>query len=167
MMVIDHIKALDGRKRFIDFQKDYDDLFQTVIEYHLRAIRGGIILDNECLDGVAGQELHIKGECCRDMYIKFVYMVSNALNPTYILAVLKNHLLEFYCRRYEKNVCLPVSRECILLLLLEISLVGEAGVLPKAKMIADLSITLCSPEMYNFCCDVCDQIRVIEERLYS
>lgn len=165
MMVIDYINALDSHKRYIDFSKDYDDLFQTVIEYHLRSTSGGIILDHKYLDGIAGQEVHIKDEFCRDMYIRFVYMVSNALNPIYILAVLKSHLFEFYCHRHKENSCLPIGREYVLYLLLEISLVGDAGTLPKAKVIADLSIAFCSSEIYIYCRDVCDRIRAIEERL--
>lgn len=162
MTVIDYIDKLNGRKSYLPTRGNYDDLFQTVIEYHLRAAKSCIMLDHEHLDGVAGQELCIKDRQCADMYIIFVRLVSEALDPIYILAVLKNRLISEYCCERNSEDDLPISRIYVMYLLLEFSINGAPGFLPKAKEIANLSVTMCSVETSNYCFRICEEIKDLE-----
>lgn len=167
MTVIDYIVRLDGGKHYLPVRGVYDDLFLTMIEYHLRAAKSCIVLDYKHLDGVAGQELLIKDKWCAEMYIIFVRLVSDAINPIYILAVLKERLISGYFYKGNAEDDLPLSRGYVMYLLLEFSITGEPGILPKAKEIANLSITLCSAETSSYCFGVCEEIRRLEEDRYA
>ncbi len=163
MTLLDYMNDFRADKSFDYFRKDYDDLFLAVIEFHLRSARGGIVLNSKHLDGVAGQELDIKDECCQKLYILFVYLVSNALNPDYILVVLKDRLLKFCSCDCVKCDCLPVRRILVMYFLLEKSLVGgSAGILSKANVIADMSKIMCSAEVSEYCFRICKDIENFE-----
>lgn len=162
MTVIGYIDKLNKRKNYLPARGNYDDLFRTIMEYHLRTAKGCVVLDYEHLDGVAGQELRIKDERCTDMYILFVRLASEALNPIYILAVLKNWLLNEYCCGCNSEDDLPISRMLVMYLLLEFSISGEPGVLPKVKGIANLSVTMCSAETSSYCLKICEEIEDLE-----
>lgn len=167
MMVIDYINSVDDCKNYLPAQGDYDDLFLTMIEYHLRAAKSCIVLDHEHLDGVAGQKLLVKDKQCTDMYIIFVTLTSKALDPIYILAVLRDRLLKSYCCDRSDDNGVGVSRIYVMYLLLEFSLTGEAGIFTKAKEIANLSVTMCSAETSKYCLNICEEIGRLEEDRYA
>lgn len=164
MNVIDYMNKLNSCKNYLPDQGDYDDLFLAVIEYHFRAAKNCIVLDDKHLNGVAGLELRIKDKLCTDMFIIFVYLSYKALNPTYILSVLKDLMIRAYCRENDCGSNLPIGRGYVMYLLLEFSLVGEAGILPKAKRIANLSVTMCSSETCDSCYKACEKIEALERR---
>lgn len=162
MMVIDYMNSVDDCKNYLPAQGEYDDLFLAMIEYCLRAAKSCIVLDYEHLDGVAGQELRIKDKQCTEMYVIFVYLVSKALSTTYILEVLKECLMKGCCCKHTSEDDLPISRLHVMYLLLEFFLTGEAGIFPKVKKIANLSVTMCSSEICDYCYKVCEEIEVLE-----
>lgn len=150
MIMLDCLKERDYMGEYLIPRADYDDLFLMVIDFFDRLLSGGMVFDSDHLDGIAGLECNIEDEYCREMFIVFVFLFSNAVDPAYILAAVRECLYNSYCSNRDCKSALPFSKSHVLYILLETSLGGLSAIATIEK-IAGLSLRFCSPEASAQC----------------
>ena len=157
MILSDFVK---GNAGFPFERKTYDYLFLLLMDLNCRIVKYGVMVDFDNANGVAGLDLGLCSDKCKDFLSFFYSYIDAGYDYAGVKLAMEMKLTEYLTSGNisdDDGICL-----CVMNYLLGLCIPFSAQtVLESSIKIADLSATFCRAEISNKCFEMLNEIRSV------